>query len=67
MCFPPFTPFLLLVSSTGGVAEMTQIFPLGLLLVSSLVMLFVAARSLNIAPRNNRIFSRNFGRPLPLV
>jgi ABC-type Na+ efflux pump permease subunit len=67
ICFPPFTPFLLLVSSPGAVAEMTQIIPQGVLFVSSMAMLFVAARSLNIAPRNNRIFSGNFSRPLPLV
>jgi ABC-2 type transport system permease protein len=64
---PPFTPFLLLVRSFQDVAAVTQVFLLGLLLFSAVGMVFVAARSLNVAPQPAHIFRRNFWRVQPLV
>jgi len=64
---PPFTPFLLLTQSSQGVAAGKQVFVLGLLLFSSIGMVFLAGRCLNIAQRETHILSRNFWRPQPLV
>lgn len=64
---PPFAPFLLLVRSSSDVAETTQLFILGVVLLSALAMICGAVRCLNVAPPENHIFRRNFWKAQPLV
>jgi ABC-2 type transport system permease protein len=55
---PPFTPFLLLVSSPGAVSISAQVLLLGMTLAASLLMTWLAARLLSVSPPTDYIFGR---------
>ena len=64
---PPFTPFLLLVNMPGTVAAMSQAILMGILLLASAALLFLAARLLSITPGSYQIFKTELQRPQPMV
>ncbi len=65
--FPPFTPFLLLVSSPSDVSFWSQVILLGTLVTGALLMLFIAARLLRIDVNSLQIFVRVRTKLLPMV
>jgi len=54
---PPLTPFLLLVSSPGSVAVMSQAILMGAMALATLALLLLAARLLAIGSGTDKIFS----------
>ena len=64
---PPVTPFLLLVNPSGTVTVMSQAILLGILLLASVAMVFLAARSLSVAPGIYNIFRRKTSQAQPVV
>lgn len=54
---PPLTPFLLLVSSPGSVAVMSQAILMGVMVLATLALLLLAARLLAIGSGTDKIFS----------
>ncbi len=64
---PPFTPFLLLVSSPEAVAPETQLILLIVLLASAILVISLAARLLSIAPKRFHIFRAGERQAQPVV
>jgi len=64
---PPLAPFLLLVNSAEDVAVMSQAILLGMLLLTSVAMVFLAARLLTVSPGFYNIFKVNASPAQPMV